>query len=434
MAPGGQALLAPGHFPAPVSVAAHADPVIDDFPVGQEDLRVAPAALARTPGVIVAGIDHAAHAAMRVAPVVGLVVVHRGIQGVAVLTPVAIADRCSEAGADQTTGQIGARIAVAGDPAEHRAEQRARQNRISVRLTEPVGVDKAAAGVVIVIATAIMPGGAWPEAVHNRHMAARGGIVAIITLIVAVGGPVRSLIPAVIALIAMIVSLIAAIIALVAMAAPIIALIATVVAHLGALAEVVDTRVTLVKADLLARIAAILAHFRALAAVVNTGVTLVKADLLARIAAIKTLIARVLAHSRLLSAALTGRLCALGGTLVDAMVNALIGAAVGALIALGRAALAGARLLHGVTAWTLNALPAVLTALNAAVAAVAAVTFLRHLGCRGRLGGGSGDQAWAGQKSNGQNGAGERSDHHRAGPFCCDRESSRHSVSLTVCV
>ncbi len=61
------------------------------------------------------------------------------------------------------------------------------------------------------------------------------------------------------------------------------------------------------------------------------------------------------------------------------------------------------------------ALRAAFLALLTAFGAVAAIVLL--YGDR-RVGGGSGDQAGDCQQARGENGAGERSEHHRAGPFC----------------
>lgn len=87
-----------------------------------------------------------------------------------------------------------------------------------------------------------------------------------------------------------------------------------------------------------------------------------------------------------------------------------------------RAAFAGAALVCATTldprvALLTSIVTAALPAICARLPAFATIALLRLAGEGDRLRGGDGDQAWTGKKPAGQNGAGERSKHHRWRPF-----------------
>lgn len=347
-------LLAAGHPPAAIAVPAHAHPVIDDPAVGQEDLRIAPAARARAPAVTVAGVDHAAHAGVGIAPVIGLAVTDRGVERIAVLAAIALADGRAEPGPDQPAGQIPGRIAVAGDAAQHRPDQGAGQDRVPVGPAEPVGVDEAAAGVAVVIAPMIPPA-VTRSVMDAPHMGAM------------VNAPVDMAVAAVRA-------------AIIAMTPAVLAEIAAVVAALEA---VVTTLVAMVDPVT----AAVLAHIAAPVAAVDAMAPPVLAHVVTRCATVEARIAAVIAP-----------------------VEALIGAAMAGIRAPARAGVPalGPPVGAGVAAQALlNSFAArALDPVGPALRALAAALLGNGRG-DSRLRRRGGDQARRGRKSEGQNGAGE---------------------------
>ena len=287
----------------------------------------------------IAGVDHAAHAGVRITPVIGPAVMDRGVQGVTVLAPVAVADRRAKSGPDDPAGQISPGVAVSGDAAQHRADQGAGQHGVPVGPAKSVGVDKAPAGVAVMVAPVIAPAVAGAVMVMHRHMPTRSLVMAPFKMTIA-------------HMVAAFIGTAAVMAEITAVMAPVDAVITPVMTEITALMALVDAMLAPVVADLVAWAAA------------------VEAALSAVITAIKTLIDPALA---MVNPALTAIPVNVPARL--AAMDALIGAAM-TPIGAGSAALLprflAAAFLHGFTPRALNALCAFTAALCAFLAAVAA--------------------------------------------------------------
>lgn len=144
-------------MPASIGVAAHAHPVIDHLSIGQEDLRIAPAALALAVAVEVTGIDHPVYARIRVVPVVWRVVVEGVVHRIAVMPAITIAEGGPKACAKQAAGQDGSAIAFTCGGTKQSPNQSTGKNSLTIGLAEAIRIVESAARIVIVEALVIAP-------------------------------------------------------------------------------------------------------------------------------------------------------------------------------------------------------------------------------------------------------------------------------------
>lgn len=324
--------------------------------------------------------------------------VDRRIERVAVLTAIAIADRRTEPSPDQSAGQIGPGVSVSCNAAKYGADQGAGQHRIAIGLAEAVGVNEAVARVAVMVPGVIAPA-VTRAVIIPAHMVARAMVVppvepliaAIVALIIALVTPVEAVIPAIVP--------------------GLMATVAAIKPMIPALIAPVEPLVAAIMTHVVAPFAVIKALITALVAAVETLVASVTAGLMAALAAIKALVSPAV-------------------TPVDALVGAAV-STVRTLFPTLHTRLLAPTLLDGLAPGPLDPVCAVALALGAVARALFAWTLLAVERGDRRLGGRGGDQAWTGEQSDDQNGAGEGSDHHRAGPFSTSGGVARVQIELT---